>query len=465
MGKKPDEPEDVTNKPLPSMSEPTEVQDDVASTLATPFAQPIITASKSKAQKQRQRFNTVHIDTQRQFTDQPRQTLATEPAETTLQSSTSSDQIEVQAQSTWNTKWSSSIIRFESTSLDNDFGHACSVDLKPTAAQLKLTMQQSNAAVKTERQAHVNNCDFAQVYIEPKAEFLKECSRINQDKCQETSASTVENEEAKPLIYEGPYRGLCQQCNQRFTNLLQFQYHMKTMHDEEEPSKLNKCNICLYEFVNNSALVNHMRLHTGEKPFACETCGKKFAFKVALVRHYCIDGEQPYMRKVTIEKPKVCDVCHAQFKSNTSLNKHKRKHTSLKPFGCNMCHKNFRFKTALVSHVCINDAKPKIKTENSEFEMTIEPIGNIETVKVEKIESETDIEVKDRIDINHRVEKSIEPIDNIKIAKVESIETGTDIDAKDRVEIKIERDELELGDTGMAEIMIEAIKTEIKEEY
>ncbi|CAG4988173.1 unnamed protein product [Colias eurytheme] len=42
------------NKPLPSMSEPTEVQDALASTLATPFAQPIITASKSKAQKQRE---------------------------------------------------------------------------------------------------------------------------------------------------------------------------------------------------------------------------------------------------------------------------------------------------------------------------------------------------------------------------------------------------------------------------
>lgn len=54
MEKKPDEPEDVTNKPLPSMSEATEVQDAVASTLATPFAQPIITASKSKAQKQRE---------------------------------------------------------------------------------------------------------------------------------------------------------------------------------------------------------------------------------------------------------------------------------------------------------------------------------------------------------------------------------------------------------------------------
>ncbi|KAL3279652.1 hypothetical protein HHI36_017158 [Cryptolaemus montrouzieri] len=49
---KPDEPEDFTNEPLTSMGDAKEVQDAVESTSATPFAQPIIAASKSKAQKQ-----------------------------------------------------------------------------------------------------------------------------------------------------------------------------------------------------------------------------------------------------------------------------------------------------------------------------------------------------------------------------------------------------------------------------
>ncbi|KAL3277472.1 hypothetical protein HHI36_012818 [Cryptolaemus montrouzieri] len=53
-GKQSDEPEDFTNEPLPSMSELMEVQDALASTSATPFALPIIAASKSKAQKQRE---------------------------------------------------------------------------------------------------------------------------------------------------------------------------------------------------------------------------------------------------------------------------------------------------------------------------------------------------------------------------------------------------------------------------
>ncbi|KAL3286220.1 hypothetical protein HHI36_000731, partial [Cryptolaemus montrouzieri] len=52
MKKQPDKPEDFTNEPLPSKRKPMEVQDALASTSETPFAQPIIAASKSKALEQ-----------------------------------------------------------------------------------------------------------------------------------------------------------------------------------------------------------------------------------------------------------------------------------------------------------------------------------------------------------------------------------------------------------------------------
>ncbi|XP_047035800.1 uncharacterized protein LOC124641680 isoform X2 [Helicoverpa zea] len=65
-----------------------------------------------------------------------------------------------QAAVTWSTKWSSSIHRFKSTFLDNDFGHTCSVcdrlwfrnDLKAiTAAQMQII---SDWCVKENRQVH-----------------------------------------------------------------------------------------------------------------------------------------------------------------------------------------------------------------------------------------------------------------------------------------------------------------------
>lgn len=177
MADQPDEPMYLTALPLPSRSNVlTEAQDAAASTSATSFDDlPTIVTHKSKAQKQReyrqriaasrtsaQAIATRKLDAERQRICRLRKagkpalasgslesiTASSEPAQIAAQSGTSSDRIEVQqAQSTWNTKWASSIMRFKSTFLDNDFGYACSVcdrlwfknELKHiTAAHLKV---------------------------------------------------------------------------------------------------------------------------------------------------------------------------------------------------------------------------------------------------------------------------------------------------------------------------------------
>lgn len=46
------------------------------------------------------------------------------------------------------------------------------------------------------------------------------------------------------------------------------------------------CEYCGKQFNNTVALDNHVRVHTGEKPFACKDCAQRFATEAALSKYW-----------------------------------------------------------------------------------------------------------------------------------------------------------------------------------
>ena len=167
------------------------------------------------------------------------------------------------------------------------------------------------------------------------------------------------------MVGEKPY--WCYYCGEskRFIRGGQLINHLRT-HTGERPFK---CTLCPAAFSSSTNLKMHTLIHTGERKYSCNTCNKRFTRNEYLQKHVekvhqgikrftcpiCNKNFKGHlklhMRTHDNDRPYQCTKCNANFKQKSHLHVHLRTHTGEKPYMCKYCKRSFSHSNSLQTHI------------------------------------------------------------------------------------------------------------------
>lgn len=148
------------------------------------------------------------------------------------------------------------------------------------------------------------------------------------------------------IIHTGEYPYQCEICPKKF----RFKTNLKVHLLQHEGRRDHICEICGKAFVGKANLTQHRLTHDPSVVYPCEVCNKTFSRKAHLQRHMSIHRS---------EGVPTCIFCKETFQDRATYKKHMLTHTGSKPYICSTCDKRFATKSYLQQHMALHQGDGK----------------------------------------------------------------------------------------------------------
>ncbi|XP_049790780.1 zinc finger protein 37-like isoform X4 [Schistocerca nitens] len=141
-------------------------------------------------------------------------------------------------------------------------------------------------------------------------------------------------------VHEQSSMHVCEECGFTTCRAAYLQVHIRTVHLGNYNSHV--CPVCDAHVKQRNAFLEHMRSHTGDRPFRCDKCSASFACSARLTVHQkSVHGPRTYQ----------CSTCSKAFQTKHHLERHQVIHTKKRPFKCPYCSYSCNAQGNMIKHV------------------------------------------------------------------------------------------------------------------
>ncbi|KAE8750752.1 hypothetical protein FOCC_FOCC002462 [Frankliniella occidentalis] len=253
----------------------------------------------------------------------------------------------------------------------SDLGTECSYpmsdseNLASIPEEMEIQMQLEDGrheVIQIERDTICRHCGEPFPALEPALEHSKVHADVNSNPCAlcDLAFESIEDllehfkehrEEELNRRRRALNRLQCETCGRRFNKETTMEKHQCAVVAKSKEKRAFRCLQCKKAYTSEDRLLFHQQFHDGAPANLCIPCGKMFETESALYHH----SRSVHQR----EKPFVCETCGKRFHSNARLKTHMNFHTGDRPFPCKMCDKKFMDKDTLMSHMVVHmNVKP-----------------------------------------------------------------------------------------------------------